>query len=148
MKQVQSIHPIMNCLISFDSTKVITVTMASDCEYWLQMYDLETHQECFKERFGGNPNSYIKMKNVDQDAEGKRFAVTYMDDGKFFIRTFGQEQRDIDSIESNEFDINKALKLESHTMPNDMFSDPYITSEFLTGDDLFVSLFDNKKLTH
>lgn len=71
-----------------------------------------------------------------------------MDDGKFFIRTFGREQRDIDSIESNEFDVNKAIKLPDHTMPNDMFSDPFITSEFLTGDDLFVSLFDNKQLVH
>ena len=43
MKNVQSMHPIMNCLISYDSTRVITVTMASNSEYWLQMYDLETH---------------------------------------------------------------------------------------------------------
>jgi hypothetical protein len=47
------------------------------------------------------------------------FAVVYFDDGKFRIRTFnGKKSRSSRAIEQEEFDVNAALNLNDHTMPN------------------------------
>lgn len=48
----------------------------------------------------------------------------------------------------NEFNVNEALGIDSHTMPNPGFPDPYIVSTFIDDKRLFVALFHNSSLTH
>jgi hypothetical protein len=86
---------------------------------------------------------------VAQNEEGDYFAVCYFDDGKFRIRTFnGYHPRSLRAIEEEEFDINAAIGINNHTMPNQGNNDPYITTVFLSSEQLFVILFHNKSLKH
>jgi len=41
-KSVMSMYPIVSAVIAFDSKAVITITKASEKEYWLKMYSLAT----------------------------------------------------------------------------------------------------------
>ena len=71
-----------------------------------------------------------------------------MDDGKFRIRVFDKHQRDEETAQKEDFDVNKALGINNNTLPNDRFHDPYITIEFLTDDLIFTTVFDNFSMTH
>lgn len=57
-------NPMVNCVITYDSQHAVTVTKRSDREYFVKMYSLETYKQVFEEVFGGKPDSYIKMKNI------------------------------------------------------------------------------------
>ena len=70
-----------------------------------------------EEMVGGGPTQYIKLKEVEQTAKGDEHAIAYMDDGKFFVRTFGTTTRTPEEIAEEEFDVNAALGLNAHTMP-------------------------------
>ena len=102
----------------------------------------------FEEKVGGDPSQYIKLKDIEQNSRGDKFAMAYFDDGKFRIRTFGRESRTADEIEKEEFDVNAALGIDDHTMANDGFDDPFINVEFTDDDHLFVNLFYNKTQLH
>jgi len=96
--QVKTMYPICSMIITYDSTKAVTVTKANDREYFVKMYDLEMKGDdlplpTFEERVGGGPDSYIKLKEVEQSSNGKKFAVCYNDDGIFYLRTFNKETR-------------------------------------------------------
>ena len=78
-------YPIVQVFISYDSTRAITVTKANEQEYYVKMYDLETYELTFEECVKGR---YVKLKDVEQAADGKKFAIVYNDDGKFYLRTF------------------------------------------------------------
>lgn len=54
------------------------------------MYDLETYELTFEEKICG---SCLKVKEVEQRADGKHFAVVFNDDGLFYLRTFGKVSR-------------------------------------------------------
>lgn len=71
-------YPIVSVIISYDSTRAITVTKANEREYYVKMYDLETYELTFEECIKG---TYIKLKDVEQAADGKKFAIVYNDDG-------------------------------------------------------------------
>ena len=58
-------YPIVSMIISLDSTRAITVTKKNDREYWVKMYDLENYELMFEEKYGGNPDSFIKLKEVE-----------------------------------------------------------------------------------
>jgi hypothetical protein len=45
----------------------------------------------FEEKIGGDPDSYIKVKECVQNSTGQQFACCYFDDGKFRMRIFGKE---------------------------------------------------------
>lgn len=86
-------HPILSMIITYDSTKAVTVTKASDREYFVHMYDLEIKgndsiEHTFEERIGGHTDAYIKLKEVEQSSNGKKYAIVYNDDGIFYLRTF------------------------------------------------------------
>jgi len=51
-------------MMTYNSRSAITVTKKDDREYWVKQYSLETNQMTFEEKFGGLPDSYIKMKEV------------------------------------------------------------------------------------
>lgn len=101
-----------------------------------------------EEMVGGEPDSYIKLKEVMQNKEGTQFAIAYLDDGNFKLRTFGQVTRTKEAIHMDELDINKQIGINNYTMPINNFPDPYITTCFVNDDLLFVNLFYNATLTH
>ena len=41
------------------------MTKASEREYYVKMYDLETYDLTFEEKIGGKPENYIKLKEVE-----------------------------------------------------------------------------------
>lgn len=63
-KNVVTSFPIISCMMTYNSRSAITVTKKDDREYWVKQYSLETNQMTFEEKFGGLPDSYIKMKEV------------------------------------------------------------------------------------
>lgn len=52
----------MNCHITYDSSVAITVTQESDLIYWVKMYNLDTYENVFSEKFEG---IYIKLNEVE-----------------------------------------------------------------------------------
>ena len=105
-------------MITYDSTKVIAVTKKDDQEYYVRQYDLESYEMTFSEQIGGGQDQYIKLKEVEQNSNGKKYAIVYNDDGHFYLRTFGKVNRTAEEIEKDELDINKLLGLNNHTMCN------------------------------
>lgn len=75
-------------MISYDSTRVIAVTKKNDTEYFIRQFCLIQSKLVISERFGGTDESYIKMKDVEQNADGTKYAIAYFDNGLFKLRTF------------------------------------------------------------
>lgn len=97
-KNVETKFPIVTCIISYDSTRAITVIKKNDREFWVMMYSLQTYENTFTEMIGGNEDSYIRCKEVQQNAAGQKYALMFVDDGKFRLRVFGKETRDVETI--------------------------------------------------
>jgi hypothetical protein len=64
-----------------------------------------------------------------------------MDDGKYFVRVFGFQQRDIATIEREELNINERFGIDDYSIAITDFPDPFITCTFLTESRLFVNFF-------
>jgi hypothetical protein len=137
-KNVETKFPIVTCIISYDSTRAITVIKKNDREFWVMMYSLQDYVNTFTEMIGGKEDSYIRCKEVQQNAAGQKYALMYVDDGKFRLRVFGKETRDPETIKREEFDINSALGINDYTMPIQGFADPFCTCSFIDGDRIFV----------
>ena len=58
-------YPICSVMITYDSSKAITVTKKDDREYYIKMYSLESYDCVFEEKIGGEPTDYIKLKEVE-----------------------------------------------------------------------------------
>lgn len=140
--------PIVSCMITYDSTRTIVVTKEDDTAYHIRQFSLVTQELVCTERYGGTDNSYIKMKDVEQNSAGTRYAIAYIDDGCFKLRVFDKESRTEEEALAKELDVNKALGLNNHTMPIDGFGDPYIVCTFVTCTILFVNLFHNGDKKH
>lgn len=82
--------PIVSLIITYDSSRAITVTKKNDQEYFVKMYDLESYELTFEELYEG---TIIKFKDVEQRADGKYYAAVFNDDGRFYMRIFGKETR-------------------------------------------------------
>ena len=105
-KNVVTAHPIISCMMTYNSKSAITVTKAGDREYWVKQYSLESNQETFAEKVGAmdpkeiaDPEGpyngrepYIKLKEVQQNSTGEEFAIAYLDDGRFRLRTWKSER--------------------------------------------------------
>jgi len=135
-------------MITYNSKNAVTVTKKDDREYYVKMYNLADKTQGFEEKIGGTPTSYIKLKEVEQNAAGDGFAIAYFDDGNFRIRTFGEATRSEADIAAEELDVNKALGLDNHTMPIDNFPDPFITCTFVTDELLYANLHHTPTRTH
>jgi hypothetical protein len=72
----------------------------------------------------------------------------YNNDGRFFLRTFGSKTRTEKEILNDEVDINEILKIDSYTMCNKDFSDPFATVCMISHVLVFVSVFYNHSRTH
>ena len=80
-------------MITYNSKSVVTVTKASDREYYIKQYSLEGYALTFEEKIGGTDINYIKAKDVEQNFSGTKFMIVYYDDGIFKLRTFGTVTR-------------------------------------------------------
>jgi hypothetical protein len=145
---VVTLYPICTVIISYDSKYAVTVTKKDEREYFVKMYDLESYELEFEEKVGGNSDDYIKLKEVEQNSKGNKFAIVYFNDGKFRLRTFAAKNRSDEDIVSNELDINELLEINNWTMAISGFPDPYITCCFVDNSRVFVNLFYNYTLTH
>ena len=134
-------------MISYDSTRAITVTKNDDTECFVSMYNLKTieHEMTFHERYHG---AYIKVKEVEQDSKGHKCCCSYFDDGKFKLRIFEKTNRTQEEIDESTLDINKLFKINYYTMPINGFMDPYITNCFVGDDRIFCCFFHNYDLKH
>ena len=117
------------------------------------MHDLKTKEITFSEKIGsscGEHFHFIKVKEVAQNLDGNKFAVCYLDDGIFCLRTFTKEQRYDRQIKENEVRFNgmEEFNLNNFTVPNDEFSDPFMTCCFITDDEIFVNFFYNHTQMH
>ena len=142
-------------IITYDSTKAVTVTKASDREYFVHMYDLEIKgndsiDHTFEERIGGHSDAYIKLKEVEQSSDSKKFAIVYNDDGIFYLRTFNKVTRTAEEIKADEVKLNDLISppLNNHTMCIQSFPDPYVTCTFISDNRIFINFFHNATLTH
>jgi hypothetical protein len=151
-KVVPTMYPIQSVIITYNSKYAVTVTKKDEKEYWVKMYSLSTYDLAFEEQIGGQDDDYIKLKEVEQNNKGDKFAMVYFNDGLFKLRTFEIDSekvtRDEKEIKDNELDINNLLKLNNWTMAISGFPDPYITCCFIDNDRLFIDLFYNYDLTH
>ena len=135
--------------ISYDSTMAISVQKANEFESHINMFDLITNEMTFQEIIGGNhKKTCIKVKEVEQNNCGNCFAIVYLDDGKFKLRTFGKKTRTKKEIDDSEVEFNKLLGINDFTMANTDFPDPFITCCFIDDNRIFVNLFYNYSLTH
>mmetsp|Transcript_801 Transcript_801/g.1008 ORF Transcript_801/g.1008 Transcript_801/m.1008 type:complete len:398 (-) Transcript_801:899-2092(-) len=141
-------YPIVTVMITFDSTRAITVSKQNPQTYYVKMYDLESYELVFEEMIGGHEDDYIKLKEVEQNHAGKYFAITYSNDGRFFMRHFGQNNRTPAEQAESEVDVNKLIGIDDWTMAIEGFPDPYITCAFVGDDKIFINLFHNYTFTH
>lgn len=63
-------YPIINLVISHDSSRAISVLKKNERTYLVCMYLLETYEQVFEEVVGGGPEQYIKMKEIEQNHNG------------------------------------------------------------------------------
>ena len=117
-------YPILSMIITYDSKSAITVTKKDDAFYYIKQYSLEEYNMTFEECIGGK-DSYIKLKEIEQNSAGKEFGIIYNDDGVWFMRTFGKESRTQRQIDENEININDLIGIDDSTMCNEMFPDPF-----------------------
>lgn len=59
---ITSNYPIVGAMILADSSRIMSITKASDKEYRIKMYDINNMNIEFKEEIKGH---YIKMKDVE-----------------------------------------------------------------------------------
>ena len=85
-------YPVIDCIITYNSKSAITVCKKSDRESHIDAYSLETYQVTFHEVVGGLDDSYIKIKEVQQNSTGTNFVIAYLDDGVFKLRVLGDTQ--------------------------------------------------------
>jgi len=117
------------------------VTKRSEREYYIKQYSLETYKLTFEEKIGGGKEQYIKLKEVEQSPKGDFYAIVYMDDGKFRLRTFGKETRNEEEISAKELKINEEFGINNHTIPIYNFPDPFVTCTFVDSDWIFVNFY-------
>lgn len=147
-RKVDTPNDIVSMLITYDSTHTVAVTKNSDCLYFIKMFHLETYECTFEEKVGGSDESYIKMKDIEQNASGSKFALAYIDDGNFKLRVFGKEPRTQEEIDKTQLNINEKIGINNFTMPISNFPEPFITCTFINDDLLFVNLFYNHTQVH
>lgn len=52
---VLTTNPVNNCMITYDSKRAVIVSKKDEREYAIEMFDLETYEQTFMEKIGGQP---------------------------------------------------------------------------------------------
>jgi len=65
---------------------VITVSKRNDQIQWIRAYDIDGSNEMhFEEEVKGD---FVKFKEIEQNDDGDHFALAFIDNGTFKVRTF------------------------------------------------------------
>jgi hypothetical protein len=80
-KHVDTANPIVSMIISYDSTRALSITTKSNSEFLIKIFSLDTNELLFIETLGGESKDYIKCKDIEQSPSGGRFVVCYNNDG-------------------------------------------------------------------
>ena len=152
---------ISSIVITYDSTKAIVVTKKNEegHEFWVKQYDLGSYELTFEEKVGGRlitdedrldgeDDDYIKVKEIEQSQDGKQYAFVYNNDGRFYLRTFGKENRSQEEIQENQLDINKLLDLNTDQMCIDTLPEPFANCCFMSDSKIYVSAFHTATRIH
>ena len=145
-QNVDTESPVVSAMITYDATRIIVVTKKSEKYYIIKQYSLDDGKLHFEEGFMGN---YIKMKDVEQNLAGTKFAVCYNDDGIYKLRIFDKYNRTPEQIADSEFNINDIVGIkDNNSMMISNFPDPFITCCYIKDDLLFIDLFYTYTFTH
>ena len=88
--KVPTQYDLVTISITYDSSRAITVPKDHDTHYVIKQYSLDTSEIMFVEHYRG---TYIKMKEIEQNSDGNKYCIVYMDDGVWKLRIFDKEQR-------------------------------------------------------
>ena len=64
-KNVATAYPIITMMISYDSTRALTVTKAAENRSILKMYSLKDYEIKCHEELGNKEGAYIKCKEIE-----------------------------------------------------------------------------------
>ena len=121
-------------MITYNSKHCITVLWQSDEVYYIRVYKLETLVFVEHQIKGKG----LRIKDIEQNAQGTQFCLAYIDDGIFKLKVFDRSKI------ITEFDINSALKIDNSTWPLNFISEPMINCCFINPETIFVTLFHNQ----
>ena len=76
------------------------------------------------------------MNLVDQNSAGNLFAVSYQDNGQFYVIMFNTEGKQHAKI-----NVNDLLGIDKKSTPISGFYEPLITVAFIPGEKLFVQAY-------
>ena len=128
--------------ISSQLTETITVTKSSERESLIKFFSLENKNVVYEQRIAGD---FIKVKEVEQNPNGRLFAVAFFDDGLFRVRIFDVSLK---NKEVDEVKVNELIGLDRSTMVCPDFPDPYITCCWVDEYRLFINLFHPNTVSH
>ena len=128
--------------ISSQLTETIAVTKASERESLIKFFSLENKNVVYEQRIAGD---FIKVKEVEQNTNGRLFAVAFFDDGLFRVRIFDVSLK---NKEVDEVKVNELIGLDRSTMVCPDFPDPYITCCWVDEYRLFINLFHPNTVSH
>lgn len=129
-------------IINYTSTHAVAVLKKNEHQAFIHMYSLKTYKHVFEEPVGrGECQQCIKCHLIEQNTAGNKFAFCYMDDGKFFVRVFGFEQRPREQVEKEDLNINEKFSIDDYSIAITDFPDPFITCTFINDEKVFVNFF-------
>jgi hypothetical protein len=131
---------IVSAVLSLDSKFALCIVQdVSDPEndrFVLQAFDVETIHKSPSWSIEYNGKN-MTMKHIDQNNEGKMYALPYQDNGKYFVSIIDQ----VNGKEISKIDVNKHVQIDDKSKPIDDIYDPLITCCFTSSDQVFVSTY-------
>ena len=64
-RSVMTAYPLVTMMISYDSTRALTVTKKAENASILKMYSLKDYDITFHEELGNGEDDYIKVKEIE-----------------------------------------------------------------------------------
>ena len=80
------------------------------------------------------------MNNIEQNNAGDVFALSYQDNGKFYISLVDNKGEELDN-----FNISQKLFLDDGSKPITGFWEPLTTCCFIQNDDIFVQVYHREQ---
>lgn len=131
--------PIINLWLSFDSAYVLALCVirgkGQDCVE-MRAYDIDSglNEPAFTVEYTGK---YLKMLTIEQNQDGKMFALPYNDHGKFFVGIVNSEL----GKQVKQINVNHVLNIDEESIPIDGVKYPMISCCFTSPNVIFVSIF-------
>jgi hypothetical protein len=79
-------------IITHTKEHAVAALKVNEHKSYVHIYELMTQELVWEVPIGeGKLTQCIKCNELEQNHDGTYFALCYMDDGKFFVKTFGIE---------------------------------------------------------